>query len=102
MKYKLEYRLATTLEIRDIARQAFVTATGMCYDYRLAYTDKDRWFTHLRRVSFAVLRMEKAEKILSYMEQMLEEKKLVVMGLKLTKGGYIRCKAELVDNTRTV
>ena len=96
-------RLATTLEIRDVARQAFVQATGMCYDYRSAYTDKDNLLpSNMRRVAFAVLRMDKGEKILGYMEQMLAKRGLEVLDLRLTEGGYIRCKAELVDNTRTV
>lgn len=89
-------RLATTLEIRDIARQAFVTATGMCYDYKYAYTDKDRTLpANMRRVSFMVLRMDKAEKILGYMEQMLEKRGLMVENLRLTDSGYIRCRAEI-------
>ena len=92
-------RLATTLEIRDIARQAFVTATGMCYDYKYAYTDKDNLLpSNMRRVSFALLGVDKGEKILGYMEQVLEKRGLEVLDLRLTDGGYIRCKAEMASN----
>lgn len=87
-------RLATTEELRSIARKAFVRATGMCYNYRNAWTDKDKSFPHLRYVGFYVS-SDKGDMIVEIMHEMLDRKNLCVMALKYTESGYIRCKAVL-------
>lgn len=89
-----EVRLATTEEARMVARQAFVQVTGSCYDYRMAWTDKDISSVgkYFRRIGmFAPV--GKAERIVEVMNEMLEKKKLCVLHLRATKGGYVRFKA---------
>lgn len=88
-------RLATTKEVRSIARKAFVKATGCSYDYRAAYTDKDKAHPELRRVSFRAFtnKIGGGREIARYLEDMLEERGLVVYCMSYTDGGYIRCKA---------
>ena len=89
-----DVKLATTEEARMIARQAFVQVTGCCYDYRMAWTDKDvssvgKYFRRIGLLAPA----GKAERIVEVMHQMLEKKKLCVMHLRATDGGYVRFKA---------
>ena len=88
-----DVKLATTEEARMIARQAFVQVTGCCYDYRMAWTDKDNSSVgkYFRRIGlFAPF---KAEQIVEVMNELLEKRKLCVMHLRATPGGYIRFKA---------
>ena len=89
-----DVRLATTEEARMIARQAFVQVTGSCYDYRMAWTDKDVSSVgkYFRRIGlFAPI--GKAERIVEVMHEMLEKEKLCVMHLRATPAGYVRFKA---------
>jgi hypothetical protein len=90
-------RFATTQEIRDIARSAFVKVTGCCYDYKMSWTDKDTSSKgeNLRRISFMAPDVPaKAQQIIELMDEALERRNLFVMGLNLTESGYIRCRAE--------
>jgi hypothetical protein len=89
-----EVRLATTEEARMIARQAFVQVTGSCYDYRMAWTDKDVSSVgkYFRRIGM-LAPIGKAERIVEVMNEMLEKEKLCVMHLRATPTGYVRFKA---------
>jgi hypothetical protein len=89
-----EVRLATTEEARMIARQAFVQVTGSCYDYKMAWTDKDLSSVgkYFRRIGM-LAPIGKGERIVEVMNEMLEKEKLCVMHLRATPSGYVRFKA---------
>ena len=91
---KNDWMLATTEEARMIARQAFVRVTGSCYYYKSSWTDKDNSSVgkYFRRIGM-LAPTGKAERIVEVMHQMLEKKKLCVMHLRATDGGYVRFKA---------
>lgn len=84
-------RLATTTEMRDVARQAYVTMTGCCYDYRYAWTNKTK-DANKRNLGFRSFDYKEFDvKVLSYMNQFLEKRGLYVENLRATDNGYIRC-----------
>ena len=91
---KNDWMLATTEEARMIARQAFVQVTGSCYDYRMAWTDKDNSSVgkYFRRIGM-LAPTGKAERIVEAMNEILERRKLCVMHLRATPSGYVRFKA---------
>ena len=90
-----DFMLATTDQARMIAREAFVVVTGSCYDYRDAWTDKDTSSIgkYFRRIG--IFAPFKADSIVEAMNEILEKRKLCVINLRATPGGYIRFKAIL-------